>query len=72
MTGLDAELLAAHETGDQHALIDLYIRAAAESADVDTTCFFLTHAYVFALEQGDARAHLLRAQLVAHGRETPL
>ncbi len=70
MNRLHAQLLAAHEAGDHAALIALYTQAAAEACDLDTACFFLTHAYVFALEQGDARAASLRAQLVTHGRET--
>jgi hypothetical protein len=37
---------------------------------VDAKCFFLTHAYIFALEQADTRAPSLRAQLISHGRET--
>jgi hypothetical protein len=71
MTSLDAQLLAAHAAGDHDTLVGLYDRAAQEAPDIDTACFFLTHAYVLALEQGDARAVALRAQLEAHGRETP-
>lgn len=70
MSDLNAELLSAHEAGDSDALITLYSAAAAQAPDVDTVCFFLTHAYIFALELGDARAAGLRAQLVTHGRET--
>lgn len=71
--GLDRELLAAHAAGDAARLIAGYTAAAdlAEAAgDVTRACFFLTHAWVFALEAGDARATTLRARLVAHGRET--
>jgi len=71
MNSLAARLLAAHAAGDHAALVGLYDLAAQGAADLDTACFFLTHAYIFALEQGDARAAPLRAQLVAHGRETP-
>lgn len=71
MSDLDAQLIAAHENEDSDALITLYSAAAAQAADIDTACFYLTHAYIFALERGDARANDLRAQLVAHGRETP-
>lgn len=72
MSVSDDDLLAAHACGDTGALITLYTQAAEAAADVDTACFFLTHAHVFALELGDARAADLRARLVAHGRETPL
>ncbi len=71
MTDLDAQLLAAHAAGDHVALVTLYTQAADAAPDWDRACFFLTHAYVFALEKGDARATVLRAQLVSHGRETP-
>jgi hypothetical protein len=71
MNDLHADMLAAHAAGDTDALVTLYSAAARGAADVDAACFFLTHAYVFALERGDARAGPLRAQLVAHGRETP-
>lgn len=70
MSDLNAKLLAAHEGEDNDALISLYSAAASQAADIDTACFFLTHAYIFALERGDARAAALRAQLVSHGRET--
>ena len=72
MNALHTDMLAAHAAGDTQALVTLYSQAAdAAASDVDAACFFLTHAYVFALELGDARAAPLRAQLVAHCRETP-
>ncbi|MGB5865450.1 MAG: hypothetical protein WBG95_14270 [Sulfitobacter sp.] len=67
---LDTALIAAHEADAHETLVDLYMRAAARAGDIDTACFHLTHAYIFALELGDARAVDLRDQLVAHGRET--
>lgn len=68
---LDARLLAAHARDDRGALIALYAEAAdrAASHDADASGFYRTHAYVFALEAGDARAARLRAQLAAEGRE---
>lgn len=72
MSDLNAQMLAAHAKADRGALISLYAEAADGAADVDAACFYLTHAYVFALEAGDARADGLRAQLIRHGRETPL
>ncbi|MGJ8603994.1 MAG: hypothetical protein ACSHXH_07685 [Marivita sp.] len=71
MTGsLDQALLDAHDRHDTGALIDLYHQAAHEAVSEDATGFFLTHAYVFALECGDARAASLRDALVALGRDT--
>ena len=69
---LDARLLEAHGAGDTRALITLYGEAghlALASGDKDAGCFFLTHAYVFALHLGDGRAADLHAVLVEHGRE---
>lgn len=69
---LDAQLIAAHESGDLPALVALYSKAAQEAeaaGDVDAACFFLTHAYVFALEAGDARSEALHQRLKAYGRE---
>ena len=71
MTALNDQLLGAHAAGDAVALIRLYTCAAdqAEQNDLDAACFFLTHAYVFALEIGDPACAELRARLVMHGRE---
>ena len=69
MSDLDAALIAAHEAGDTDALVRLY-REAADAAEGEVRrAFYLTHAYVFALEAGMAEAEALRAQLVAMGRE---
>ena len=67
---LDARLLAAHAADDRAALIALYREAALTAADHDAACFYLTHAYVFALEAGAPEAADLRARLVAYGAET--
>ncbi len=69
MSALDARLLAAHAHGDQTALIALYEEAALGAADDSARGFYLTHAYVFALEAGDPRSDALRTRLVAMGRE---
>jgi hypothetical protein len=66
---LDAALLAAHAAGDHAALITLYAEAAGAATGV-AAAFYLTHAYVFALEAGDPRAPDLKARLVARGAET--
>ncbi|MEM7076714.1 MAG: hypothetical protein AAGA28_06245 [Pseudomonadota bacterium] len=66
---LDAQMLAAHEAGDASALVRLYTLAADQTNDLDAACFYLTHAYVFALEAGAPEAAALQARLAAHGRE---
>lgn len=71
MNDLNAQLLAAHTADDKTGLIALYTLAANQSETVDEACFFLTHAYVFALEIGDHRSIDLRHELALHGRETP-
>ncbi len=68
--GLDAALLAAHVSGDRAKLVTLYAEAA--DAHAEAQAFYLTHAYVFALEAGDARAAALRERLVALGADTPM
>lgn len=66
---LDTRMIHAHEARDLGALVHLYTEAADTVNDVDAACFYLTHAYVFALEAGAAQAASLRARLVARGRE---
>lgn len=66
---LEAQLLAAHAGDDRFALIRLYTEAADIANDLDAECFFLTYAYIFALEVGAAEAQHLHARLKAHGRE---
>ena len=69
---LDAGLLAAHAAGDLAALVRFYA-AAADLAEgrgqADRACFYLTQAYVFALDRGDPAAPGLHARLRAQGRE---
>lgn len=69
ISDLDAAMIAAHAAHDPAALIRLYTQAADASNDLDAACFYLTHAYVFALEAGAAQAGRLHARLVHHGRE---
>jgi len=69
MNDLHAQMIAAHEAHDQAALVWLYTQAANTANDPDAACFFLTHAYVFALEAGAHETQTLHARLVAHGRE---
>jgi hypothetical protein len=69
MMDLDTRMITAHEANDRMALIKLYAEAADGANDLDASCFYLTHAYVFALEAGAPQARDLHAQLVQHGRE---
>ncbi|MEM6487033.1 MAG: hypothetical protein AAF677_01990 [Pseudomonadota bacterium] len=74
---MDAALLAAHAAGDGGRLVALYAEAAeralVETGDgvdgVEAAAFYLTHAYVFALETGHPMAGPLHARLKALGRE---
>lgn len=71
-SGLETRLLAAHRAHDLNRLVRGYTEAAdlAEGEDdTDRACFFLTQAWIFALDAGDPRAMELKARLVAHGRE---
>ncbi|MGR3344398.1 MAG: hypothetical protein ACU0DI_14460 [Paracoccaceae bacterium] len=69
---LDARMLAAHANCDLVGLVDLYTRAADMSeaqGNIDAACFYLTQAFVFALDFGAAEAQTLHARLKTHGRE---
>lgn len=68
MSGLDVQLLDAHARHDHPALVKLYTQAAETTRDTDAACFYLTHAYIFALELGHPDTPALHAQLAAHGR----
>jgi hypothetical protein len=72
MTDLNSRLLAAHVADDKAALVSLYRQAAAAANDQNAAGFYLTHAYVFALELDHPDAPALRAELIAQGRETVL
>ena len=69
---LNDALLDAHARCDGAALITLYTDAAqaalVQGQDVAAD-FYLTHAYVFALERGDDRAAHLHSRLKERGRE---
>ena len=72
MNTIDGQLLAAHAAGDTDALIDLYHAAAKHADTEEARGFYLTHAFIFALEAGDPRSVELRAVLIDMGRESPL
>ena len=66
---LDALILKAHACDNRVALVTLYTQVADLADDVDTECFFLTHAHIFALEFDHPSLAGLRARLLAFGRE---
>ena len=68
MITLDDRLLDAHARDDRTGLIALYAEAADTAQDIDAACFYLTHAYVFALEKGDPATEVLYQRLKAEGR----
>ena len=66
-------MLEAHRRGERAALVALYEAAArtAEGEGRDEAAgFFMTHAYVFALEAGLDDAARLKAWLVERDRES--
>lgn len=69
--GINADILAAHAADDGVALVKHYTRIADEAehrSDKDACCFFLTQAYVFALQHGLDEHHVLQLRLQAYGR----
>lgn len=67
----DVALRMARATGDWSGVIDLYMKAAEAEDAPQGQAFYLTHAYVHALEAGDPRARDVKARLVALGAEIP-
>ena len=66
---LETRLLEAHALDDRTALVILYAEAADTANNPTASSFYLTHAYVYALETAHPLADQLRARLVAEGRE---
>ena len=69
---LDGALIDAHSRDDNDALIGLYEQAGLASektGDEEGACFYFTHAYVFALEQGAPQAKQIKERLVSYGRD---
>ncbi|MBL4751638.1 MAG: hypothetical protein JKX71_13840 [Amylibacter sp.] len=72
LADLDAALLQAHADYDLDRLVTLYQKAGLsciDANDVDAGCFYLTHAYIFALEAGTSKAREIHKVLVSYGRE---
>ncbi len=70
MSDLEGALLAAHAADNQTALVSLYKAAADAVKDTSAEGFFLTQAYVFALESNHPDSRHLHNRLKALGRET--
>ncbi len=68
MSDLDDAMLEAHANADGRRLVALYTQAADQARDLDAACFYLTHAYIFALELGAPQVAALHGRLTAHGR----
>lgn len=69
---LEQRLLDAHARDDPKELAALYTEAAdmkEAEGDVDAACFYLTHAFVYALQVGDNAAEVLQRRLWRYGRE---
>ncbi|MFT5159018.1 MAG: hypothetical protein ACI9ZD_000615 [Paracoccaceae bacterium] len=69
---LNEQLFAAHAENDKTKLVALY-RLAGEMMishnDINAASFYLTHAYIFALDVGDKAAPEIHKMLVGFGRE---
>lgn len=63
MSDLDDQLLKAHAKGDVSELVRLYTKAADCTLEEQAKRFFLTHAYVFALETDHPDTPMLCARL---------
>lgn len=70
-TPLDQAMAKARLTGDWSQVIALYTQAADTAPDAQATAFYLTHAYVHALEAAAPEAPALHTRLTALGADTP-
>lgn len=68
---LETAMARAQATGDWAEVIALYTQAADAAPDPGASAFYLTHAYVHALEAGSDQAPRLHARLLALGADTP-
>ena len=67
---LDDSLLKAHALDDLGALVWLYLEAANSAIDDEAAQgFYLTHAYIYALEAGLEDGKQIKARLIALNRE---
>jgi hypothetical protein len=66
---LDDALLQAHGRHDLPNLVTLYQAASETAQELDAKAFYLTQAYVYALDCGAPQADELHGALRALGRE---
>lgn len=67
------KLQAALQRQDLELLTKIYTdtaNASEQRGNINEACFFLTQAYVCALQQGADTASKLRLRLIGHGRES--
>ena len=69
MNALNDQLLAAHATGDQISMVRLYTQAGDQAPSAEAAAFYLTQAYIYALDAGAPQALDLHARLVTLGAE---
>ena len=69
MSALNERLLAAYAAGDKRALVRCYEEASRRAPTEDARSFFLTQAYVYALEIDHPDTAALLHQLRDLGRE---
>jgi len=70
MSDLESAILCAHTKGHGETLAKLYAEAAHTYIDdQDRAAFYLTQAYVFALEAGMQEALIYHTQLKSWGKE---
>ena len=68
----EQRLQQAHEAGDTALLSALYGKNAETheaNGDIDAACFYLTQAYIFALDAGLPTAAEYNKRLTAYGRD---
>jgi hypothetical protein len=69
---LNESLITAHAANNKAQLVRLYRRAGdmmISEGNIDAASFYLTHAYIFALDVGDDAAPEIHKMLVGYGRE---
>ena len=69
---LDSDIRQAHANSDANALVRLYTRLAdlkEAAGEIDAACFFLTHAFVYALEDGADEQYAIQERLRGYDRE---
>jgi len=70
---LQTQILQAHDSHDYLSLIPLYSQAASiaeQHNDIGAARFFLTQAYIFALDNNDAAHSVLLQRINQHDRNS--